>query len=198
MFLCSGAGKSRSAAALEGSTERPWVCVPTPAGQCCGPSPWRFSTCTSWVWEMCPRSWRGHPWISSVPGALQPPLEADKWVWVRPPPLSPVLAPRCFHPPHQGGQGAPWGLRQHLTRTPTPGTSPAHPRAEGSLPNLGLGRAADLCPLSGAGDESPALRGCLRCCLEQRLLSRHQQGQGPVPTASGTSCQGCGCEAGDG
>lgn len=117
-----------------GSTERPWVCVPTPAGQCCGPSPWRFSTCTSWAWEMCPKSWRGHPGISSVPGALQPPLGADKGVWVRPPPLSPVLAPRCFHPPHQGGQGAPWGLRQHLTWTPTPGTSPAHPRAERSLP----------------------------------------------------------------
>lgn len=136
--------------------------------------------------------------LSLGPFSLWSPLRADKRVWVQSPPLSPVLAPQCFHPPHQGGQGAPRGLREHLTWAPVPGTSPAHPRAERSLPHQALGRAADLCPLSGAGDESPTLRGRLRCCLEQPLLSRPSEGQEPVPAAPGAAFQGCVCEAGDG
>lgn len=70
LFLCSGAGRA-GRQLLWRAAQCPWVCVPTPAGQCCAPSPWHFSPCTSWAWELCPRSWKGHPGLSSVSGALQ-------------------------------------------------------------------------------------------------------------------------------
>lgn len=74
----------------------------------------------------------------SAPSSLLGPLSlwsppgADKRVGVQPPPVSLLLAPKLFHPPHWGGQGAPRSLA---------------PCARGT-PCLGLGRAADLCPLS--------------------------------------------------